>query len=213
LVRFTLRDGRRDASIRMEMPEHERIQEIRETVEEYWGDGRVFLVRDFMVLDMDSRIGDSVDDDDVIDVVPLTAARAPKRRRRFDYRRVYARCMVGRLGTRADIIISESVLGKLLETMDSMLIETDRAGVLLGGDTLMDGNGRYYFVKGIVETGPIGICVASSEGGTEPTEEDLILFKKNMSEGMMMKADIYAHQFSFYKVSDTVEDATVLFQE
>jgi hypothetical protein len=33
--------------------------------------------------------------------------------------------MVGRLGTNADILISEAVLGRLLETMDSMLLDTD----------------------------------------------------------------------------------------
>ena len=121
--------------------------------------------------------------------------------------------MVGRLGTRADILISESVLGKILETVDSMLIEADRVGILLGGEILEDENGCYYFVKSVTDNGPIGICVASSEGGTEPTEEELALFKDHMKDGVMMKADVYAHQFSFYKIRDTVEDATVLFQE
>ncbi|MBR6911258.1 MAG: hypothetical protein IKN41_05305 [Candidatus Methanomethylophilaceae archaeon] len=105
------------------------------------------------------------------------------------------------------------MLGKILETVDSMLIEADRVGILLGGEILEDENGCYYFVKSVTDNGPIGICVASSEGGTEPTDEDLALFKNNMEEGIMMKADVYAHQFSFYKILDTVECATVLFQE
>ena len=121
--------------------------------------------------------------------------------------------MVGRLGTCADILISESVLGKILEAVDSMLIEADRAGVLLGGEALEDDHGYYFFVNSVTNDGPIGICVASSEGGTEPTDEDLALFKGKMSKGIMMKADVYAHQFSFYKISETVEDATVLIQE
>jgi len=121
--------------------------------------------------------------------------------------------MVGRLGTNADILISESVLGRILETMDSMLLETDQAGVLLGGDLMDDGNGRYCIVRNITEGSPIGVCVASSEGGTEPSDSDLMLFKKHLNDGILMKVDVFAHQFSFYKISDTVEDATVLFQE
>lgn len=121
--------------------------------------------------------------------------------------------MVGRLGTRADILISESVLGKILEAVDSMLIDADRAGVLLGGQVLEDDYGCYFFVNSVTDNDPIGICVASSEGGTEPTDEDLALFKGHISEGIMMKADVYAHQFSFYKIHETVEDATVLFRE
>ena len=121
--------------------------------------------------------------------------------------------MVGRLGTNADILISEAVLGRLLETMDSMLLDTDQAGVLLGGDLMDDENGRYFVVRNITEDSPIGVCVASSEGGTEPTETDLLLFKKHLADGILMKVDVFAHQFSFYKVSDTVEDAAVLFQE
>ena len=121
--------------------------------------------------------------------------------------------MVGRLGTNADILISESVLGRLLETMDSMLLDTDQAGVLIGGDPMEDATGRYFTVRGITEDSPIGICVASSEGGTEPSETDLMLFKKHLADGILMKVDVFAHQFSFYKVSEEIEDAKVLFQE
>jgi hypothetical protein len=79
MVRFTLRDGRRAASIRMEMPESEKIEELRETVEEYWGDGRVLLVRDYMVLDPEKNIGDSVDENDVIDVIPYMGTKISAR--------------------------------------------------------------------------------------------------------------------------------------
>lgn len=75
MVRFTLRDGRRDASIRMEMSGKEKVQEIRETVEEYWGDGKVMLVSDYKVLDPSRSIGDSVSEDDVIDVIPYMGTR------------------------------------------------------------------------------------------------------------------------------------------
>jgi hypothetical protein len=70
MVRFTLRDGRRDASIRMEMSGREKVQEIRETVEEYWGDRRVMLVNNYVLLDTSKSIGESIDEDDIVDVIP-----------------------------------------------------------------------------------------------------------------------------------------------
>jgi len=121
--------------------------------------------------------------------------------------------MAGRLGTRSDIVMTESVLGKLLETMDSMLLESPLAGVMLSGNVHEDDNGAFTEIIGMSEESPVGLCVASSEGGTEPTDSDIILFKRNLECGILMKADVYAHQFSFYKVGDSVEDATVLFSE
>ena len=121
--------------------------------------------------------------------------------------------MAGRLGIRADIILNEAVLGRILETMDSMLIEKQQAGIVLSGSTQSDDGGDYTLITAIGEDSPVGICVASSEGGTEPTDEELGLFKSILSEGILMKVDVYAHQFSFYAVGDTVEDATVLFSE
>ncbi|AMK13279.1 hypothetical protein AUP07_0221 [methanogenic archaeon mixed culture ISO4-G1] len=121
--------------------------------------------------------------------------------------------MVGRLGTSADVVMSESVLSSILDTMDSMLIESPMAGVLLDGDRLSDGNGEFFHIKGMCQQSSVGVCVASSEGGLEPTDADLALLKKHMPAGIMMKADVYAHQFSLYKVTDKVEDATVVFIE
>ena len=121
--------------------------------------------------------------------------------------------MVGRLGTKADVLMTESVLGRILETIDSMLLDSDNAGVLLGGQSVSDDNGRYYVIECIAQDSPVGICVGSSEGGLEPTDEDLALFKKNLDRGILMKADVFAHSFSLYKIGETVEDATVLFRE
>ncbi len=121
--------------------------------------------------------------------------------------------MVGRLGTRADVLMSESVLGHIIEVIDSMLLEKQLAGILLGGELCTDEEGDYVVIKGSTESDPIGICVGSSEGGTDPTDGDLALFKKNLGKGILMKVDVYAHQFSFYRISDDVEDATVLFVE
>ena len=121
--------------------------------------------------------------------------------------------MANRLGTNADVLLTESILGKILETMDSMLLESDAAGIILTGDSSDDAQGRFMVIRGIGGEPAIGLCVASNEGGTEPSDNDLRMFKSKMQSGILMKVDVYAHQFSMYKVSDTVDDATVLFQE
>lgn len=121
--------------------------------------------------------------------------------------------MADRLGTNADVLLTESVLGMILETMDSMLLESDAVGILLTGDRSDDSQGSFTVIRGMGGEPAIGLCVASGEGGTEPSENDLRLFKSKMQSGILMKVDVYAHQFSMYKVSDTVDDATVLFQE
>ena len=121
--------------------------------------------------------------------------------------------MVGRLGTHADILMTESVLGRILETMDSMLLDSDNAAVFLTGDECTDEDGRYFVVKGISDKDGLGLCLASSEGGTEPTESDISLFKRNVGTGIMMKVDVFSHQFSLYRIDDEIADATVLFTE
>ncbi len=121
--------------------------------------------------------------------------------------------MAGRLGTKADVLMTESVLGHILESIDSMLLEKDLAGVFLVGERISDASGDFVSVTGISDSGGIGLCVGSSQGGTEPTDDDLALLKQNIGSGILMKADVFAHQFSMYKVNDTVEDATVLFVE
>ena len=121
--------------------------------------------------------------------------------------------MAGRLGTNADVLITESALGRILETIESMLLESDNAGVLLGGERSSDGNGEFFVIENIVQDSPVGLCVGSSEGGLEPFDEDIALFKKNLDTGILMKADVFAHGFSFYKIGDSIENATVLFRE
>ena len=121
--------------------------------------------------------------------------------------------MVDRLGTQADVLMTESVLGRILETIDSMLIEVPLAGVLLSGDCHVDDHGEYLIINGMTEEEGIGLCVGSSEGGIEPTDADLVLFKKKVGKGILMKVDVYAHQFSVFKINEEVEDATILFVE
>ena len=83
MVRFTVRDCRDDSSIRMEMESGEMLDAVRETAEEYWGRGRVMLVRDYRLLDPGTSIGDSVDEGDVIDVIPYIRGDGWKRWRRL----------------------------------------------------------------------------------------------------------------------------------
>jgi len=85
MVRFTVRDGSNGSSIRMEMEGCDMLDGVREAAEEYWGRGRVMLVRDYKLLDPESNVDDSIDEDDVIDVIPYIHAKDRKRLRRFDY--------------------------------------------------------------------------------------------------------------------------------
>ena len=85
MVRFTVRDGSNGSSIRMEMEGCDMLDGVRETAEEYWGRGKVMLVRDYKLLDPESNVDDSIDEDDVIDVIPYIPAKGRKRLRRFDY--------------------------------------------------------------------------------------------------------------------------------
>ncbi|MBE6528329.1 MAG: hypothetical protein E7Z64_04085 [Thermoplasmata archaeon] len=121
--------------------------------------------------------------------------------------------MVGRLGTHADILMTESVLGHILGMIDQMLIESPQAGLFFLGEVRSDDSGKFSVITGVSDSGGIGLCIGSSEGGTEPTEEDIGIFKSKVGSGILMKADVFAHQFSFYKVDESVEDATVLFTE
>jgi len=121
--------------------------------------------------------------------------------------------MVGRLGTKADILITESVLGRILETVDSMLLETPLVGIMLSGDRMTDADGDFILIKGLGDEGNVGMCFSSSEGGIEPTDDELAIFKKKMCDGVLMKVDVFSHQFSMYKVGDCIGDAKVLFVE
>lgn len=121
--------------------------------------------------------------------------------------------MASVLGIDADVVLTESVLNRILEVVDSMLLDDKDVGITLSGTTESDDMGVLVRIKGIGGPDTVAICVASQEGGVEPSDSDLIVFKKNLPEGILMKVDVFAHQFSFYKVGDTVEDARVLFQE
>jgi hypothetical protein len=121
--------------------------------------------------------------------------------------------MVGRLGTQADVLMTESVLGRILETIDSMLLDGPLAGVMLSGERLSDADGSFTLITGLTDSDAVGMCFGSSEGGTEPTDEELSIFRAKVGDGILMKADVYSHQFSMYKISEELEDAKILFLE
>ncbi len=121
--------------------------------------------------------------------------------------------MADRLGTHADILLNESVIGRIAETVESMLLEKPSAGIILSGKKESDINGEFVCITGISDSDPVALCVGSEEGGTEPSETDIALFKRFFERGILMKVDVYAKEFAFYKIDDTVEDASALFTE
>jgi|GEM_PF-1510165 len=70
MVRFTLKDGKTSASIRMDMQAGERINEIARTAKEYWGPDREVLVKGYMLLDSAATIGETLHDGDVVEAIP-----------------------------------------------------------------------------------------------------------------------------------------------
>ncbi|MBE6524017.1 MAG: hypothetical protein E7Z65_03985 [Thermoplasmata archaeon] len=121
--------------------------------------------------------------------------------------------MVGRLGTQADVLMTESILGRILETIDSMLLEGPLAGIMLSGERLSDADGDFTLITGMTDSDTVGMCFGSSEGGIEPTDDEISIFRAKVGDGIMMKADVYSHQFSLYKISEELRDAKVLFLE
>jgi len=94
-----------------------------------------------------------------------------------------------------------------------MLTDKPSAGIILSGEVLSDAHGQYFCIKSISDSDPVALCVGSEDGGTEPSDTDLVLFKKYLDRGILMKVDVFAHEFSFYKIGDTVDDAVALFIE
>ncbi|MBO5547368.1 MAG: hypothetical protein J5920_01230 [Candidatus Methanomethylophilaceae archaeon] len=70
MVRFTLKNITRDFSIRMDMPGDESIMEIRDTVEDYWGETDIVLVKDYYLLDFEKTVGEELADGDLVEIIP-----------------------------------------------------------------------------------------------------------------------------------------------
>ena len=70
MVRFTLKNITRDFSIRMDMSGDESIMEIRDTVEDYWGETDIVLVKDYYLLDFEKTVGEELADGDLVEIIP-----------------------------------------------------------------------------------------------------------------------------------------------
>jgi len=70
VVRFTLRDGLKEFSIKMDVPSDNPLSDLREVVSGVWGEDRVLFVNGYHILDPEMTIGSALDGGDVIDVLP-----------------------------------------------------------------------------------------------------------------------------------------------
>jgi len=70
MVRFTLMDRSTSASIRMDVPKDEQVSEIALTASEYWGYGKVLVVKGYQLLPSDREVGDVISEGDLIETIP-----------------------------------------------------------------------------------------------------------------------------------------------
>ena len=70
MVRFTLNCPMAGTGIRMDVPDDEPMNELNETVVEYWGKRNVVFVRGYEILDMDSTFGRVLKDGDEVEAIP-----------------------------------------------------------------------------------------------------------------------------------------------
>ncbi|MBO4357070.1 MAG: hypothetical protein J5813_02740 [Candidatus Methanomethylophilaceae archaeon] len=69
MVRFTLKHTMTASCIKMDLPDDELLQELNEIIMEYWGSGKVVLIRGYDVLDADMEVGRVLKDGDVIEAI------------------------------------------------------------------------------------------------------------------------------------------------
>ncbi len=69
-VRFTLMDRRTSATIRMDVPEDEPVLEIALTASEFWGYGKVLIVKGYLLLPSDRKVGETISEGDLIETIP-----------------------------------------------------------------------------------------------------------------------------------------------
>ena len=69
MVRFTLKDGGSDSSIRLDLPKEDSISELTEIVADHWGLRDMVLLRGYDLL-RGGRIGEILRDGDVVEMIP-----------------------------------------------------------------------------------------------------------------------------------------------
>jgi hypothetical protein len=70
MVRFTLKDNMTEKSIRMELSKDEPLNEIKETVRDYWGLDNILLAVGYRLLPAEGTVGDSISEGDEVNVLP-----------------------------------------------------------------------------------------------------------------------------------------------
>ncbi len=69
MVRFTLLFRSRETDMRMELDGGEKVREVSDTAEDYFGGG--FMLRNgYSLLGRDRIVGECIGDGDVVDVIP-----------------------------------------------------------------------------------------------------------------------------------------------
>ena len=69
MVRFTLKHMMTASCIKVDLPDDEPLQELNEIIMEYWGSGKIVLVRGYDVLDSSAEVGKVLRDGDVIEAI------------------------------------------------------------------------------------------------------------------------------------------------
>ena len=70
MVRFTLRDATTKETIKVDMLEYDRFDELGMIVSEYWGWNDVQFICGYRILDESQTLGNAVREGDVVEVVP-----------------------------------------------------------------------------------------------------------------------------------------------
>ena len=125
--------------------------------------------------------------------------------------------MSSRMGMSVDAVIPSSLLSKALDFITDGAVQGIRAGICMDGIVELDGNGEYIVVLELSDEpiDPVGMFIASDEGGVEPSVDDLMLFHDEVGDhGILVVSDPFACEFAVHWVDgDAVRRAEILLTE
>lgn len=112
--------------------------------------------------------------------------------------------MLGRMASKAEVVISVSAVEDAIRLVEEAESQDHSIMIYLIGEESLDSNGRYLSVTGASSdgAGAVGVCVLSTEGGTEPDESQIHLSSSLFPEGVLMVVDPYAGEFSLSMVDE-----------
>lgn len=105
---------------------------------------------------------------------------------------------MARLGSRADIVMSQAVVEAMVSAAEDGV-----PAILITGTREEDGNGAYYDLAAPSD-GPVGMSLASHDGGTEPDGDVMAMFSESFKDGVLAVVDQYAGEFALYVVENGV---------